>query len=92
MIKSVLKVDSIDSFSTGGLMSEQNTAKIETLVPPSLYAKVQTAAQNEGLSLSAHLRRLLIKWHAPDTATLALPENRAILVDPGVEYVTGEGE
>jgi hypothetical protein len=30
--------------------------------------------------------------HAPDTATLALPENRAILVDSRVEYVTTEEE
>jgi hypothetical protein len=59
-------------------------------LPRDLKKRVQESAKREGLADSAYVRRILTLWHDPDPATLALPENRAILVDPGVEYVTGE--
>lgn len=80
-------------------MSELNTVTLQTLVPPSVAARVKAAADNEGLSISAHLRRVIIKWHDSDGETLRLcldqrrqwERDAGCLVDPSMPYET-EGE
>jgi hypothetical protein len=70
-------------------VGQYSSVLLQSTVDEKLGAQIKDAAAREGLSVSAYIRRLLTLWHDPDPATLALPENLATLVDPGVEYETG---
>ena len=62
----------------------------ETLPPirvtKDLKERIYQAAEQQGLSVSAHMRRLATIWHQPDKMTLEY----ARLVDAPVEYKAGE--
>ena len=64
-------------------MAGRYTEFVATLVTPDLAQKIDATARREGLSISAHVRRILTKWHDPDTETV-----RQVMVDPGVSYTT----
>jgi hypothetical protein len=73
-------------------VGQYSSVLLQSTVDEKLGAQIKDAAAREGLSVSAYIRRLLTIWHDPDGETLRLAANSPILVDPGVEYVTGEGE
>ena len=67
-------------------MSERYTEMVRALVTPSLYRKIEQKADQQDLTISAHVRRILKLWHDPDAATV----EACALVDSGVEYEVEE--
>ena len=51
-------------------MPELNTVTLQTLVPKSLAQIVLQQSMDEGLSISAYVRRILTIWHDPDQGTV----------------------
>jgi hypothetical protein len=73
-------------------MGMELTEVVQFRASKGLRDKLIKAGEKEGLGLSAFCRRIATLYVDGDGETLRLAANYYHLINPGVEYVTGEGE